>query len=151
MSDPFDLERFVQAQRPVADQVRRELSAGRKQSHWMWFVFPQLNGLGHSSMARRYAIASMDEADAYSRHPVLGGRLLEHTALVNAVKDRSVSEIFGDPDDLKFHSCMTLFSRAMPAEPVFQTVLNKYFAGEPDRRTAEILSAVKLGSQPSGR
>src|SRR4029077_21032235 len=105
----FDLKRFLDAQAPVIDRVRSELRAGAKRSHWMWFVFPQIAGLGHSAMAQRYAIASLDEAKAYAAHPVLGARLRECTALVLAVEDKSVHAIFGSPDDLKFHSCMTLF------------------------------------------
>src|SRR3954463_5775730 len=103
------LERFVGAQDAVMDQVLRELEAGRKQSHWMWFVFPQLAGLGHSAMARRYAIASLDEARAYLGHAILGPRLVECSDLVCRVEGRSASQVFGSPDDLKFHSCMTLF------------------------------------------
>jgi uncharacterized protein (DUF1810 family) len=131
----FDLERFVQAQDPVIDQVRRELRDGRKRSHWMWFVFPQLRGLGHSAMAQRYGIASLDEAAAYLRHPVLGPRLVECSELVNRVEGRSVHDIFGSPDDMKFHSSMTLFAAARDAAPVFQAALDKYFGGAADGST----------------
>jgi uncharacterized protein (DUF1810 family) len=108
--DPFDLARFVAAQAPVYDRVVAELRAGRKESHWMWFIFPQAAGLGRSAMSERYAIGSLDEARAYLAHPVLGPRLRECTALVNtALETRSLAEIFGYPDGLKFHSCMELF------------------------------------------
>lgn len=123
----YDLERFVEAQNSVYTQVIRELRAGSKQSHWMWFVFPQIAGLGHSSMARRYAISSLSEAAAYLDHPVLGDRLRECTRLVNAVDGRSISEIFGYPDDLKFHSSMTLFAHAAKDNVVFREALEKYF------------------------
>jgi uncharacterized protein (DUF1810 family) len=140
MPDPYDLDRFVRAQDPVLAQVRRELAEGRKRSHWMWFVFPQLRGLGHSAMAQRYAIGSLAEARAYLAHPVLGPRLVECTALVNRVEGRSAHEIFGSPDDLKFRSCMTLFALAQPAAPVFREALEKYFGGAPDPRTRELAS-----------
>jgi len=139
MPQAFDLDRFVRAQDGVIEQVRSELSEGRKRSHWMWFVFPQLNGLGHSAMARQYAVASLEEARAYLKHPILGPRLVECSALVNQVKDRSINQIFGSPDDLKFHSCMTLFSSVEGADSVFQDALAKYFGGAPDGRTTEML------------
>ena len=140
MSDPFDLHRFVEAQEPVWNAVRGELRHGRKRTHWMWFVFPQLAGLGHSAMARRYAIGSLAEARAYLAHPVLGPRLLETTGLVNAVPGRSAQEILGSPDDLKFHSCVTLFARAAPEPAVFQAALAKYFAGQADAQTLSRLA-----------
>ena len=136
---PHDLERFVMAQDPILDQVRDELCHGAKRSHWMWFVFPQLRGLGHSSTARHYALASLEEARAYLRHPVLGPRLLECAALVLAVPDRSAHAIFGSPDDLKFRSSMTLFAEAAPDEPAFRGALDRYFDGEPDPRTLALL------------
>ena len=139
MTKEPDLSRFVDAQNPVIAQVRRELGEGQKRSHWMWFVFPQLAGLGHSAMARRYALSSLDEAKAYLRHPVLGPRLIECTDLVNRVEGRSAHQILGSPDDLKFHSSVTLFSLADPAVPAFQKALTKYFAGKPDSRTVEIV------------
>jgi uncharacterized protein (DUF1810 family) len=139
MKDPHDLARFLQAQAPVYPQVLAELRAGQKRSHWMWFIFPQLAGLGHSAMAQRYAIASLDEARAFLAQPLLGDRLRECSRLVLAIQDRSVHDIFGPPDDLKFHSSMTLFSRAEPAEPVFGQCLLKYFAGEGDRQTLALL------------
>ncbi len=137
MPSEHDLSRFIEAQASVIDQVRRELEDGRKRSHWMWFVFPQIKGLGHSSTARYYAIASLAEAQAYLRHPVLGQRLSECADLVNRVEGRSVHQIFGSPDDLKFHSSMTLFAQADPTAPVFQTALGKYFGGALDRGTMD--------------
>ena len=138
---PIDLDRFVEAQSPVYDRVRGELLDGRKRTHWMWFVFPQLSGLGHSAMAQRYALASLAEAQAYLAHPILGPRLIECGELVNAAAGRSVDEIFGSPDDLKFHSCMTLFSSVPGAPAVFDAALAKYFGGVRDRLTADWLSA----------
>lgn len=138
-SDPFNLNRFVEAQERVADAVTRELRAGRKQSHWMWFVFPQVRGLGSSPTAQRYAIGSLDEASAYLAHPVLGPRLREWTQIVLAVEGRSAEEVFGYPDYLKFRSSMTLFSRVPGADPVFTKALEKYYGGEPDRKTLDIL------------
>jgi uncharacterized protein (DUF1810 family) len=141
----FDLQRFVDAQAPIYGEVVAELRAGRKRTHWMWFVFPQIAGLGHSPMAQRYAIASLAEAKAYLAHAVLGQRLRNCTALVNAVADRSIGEIFGHPDDLKFHSSMTLFARAagherssrngLLGDDVFEAALKKYFGGKPDDLT----------------
>ncbi len=136
-TDPLD--RFVHAQNPIIADVRRELADGRKRTHWMWFVFPQLAGLGHSPTARHYALASLAEAKAYLAHPVLGSRLIKCTALVNAVEGRSVHTIFGSPDDLKFHSSMTLFAAAASKEPVFREALDKYFAGTMDPRTMGLL------------
>lgn len=135
MSDPFDLQRFVNAQGPVYDTVLAELRNGRKQSHWMWFVFPQIAGLGHSLTARKYAIVSRAEASAYLDHPVLGPRLLECTRLVNAIDGRTAHEIFGTPDDLKFRSSMTLFAHATPAGDDFIAALWKYFGMEFDQAT----------------
>lgn len=137
MNDPYDLKRFLSAQAPVIEQVREELRAGKKRGHWMWFVFPQIAGLGRSEMSRKFAIASLDEARAYLAHEILGPRLRECAALVVAAEGRSVEEIFGTPDDLKFHSSMTLFARAAPREPVFQEALQKYFGGLEDRATVE--------------
>jgi uncharacterized protein (DUF1810 family) len=136
----FDLDRFVQAQDRVLPAVRRELAEGRKRSHWMWFVFPQLRGLGHSPTALHYGIASLAEAEAYLAHPLLGPRLEECTALVNAVTGRSLHEIFGSPDDLKFHSSMTLFAAARPGPSVFRAALEKYCGGAPDQRTLDLLA-----------
>ena len=135
MSDPYDLRRFVEAQNPVYAKVCSELREGRKRSHWMWFVFPQIVGLGSSPLARKFAISSLAEAAAYLAHPILGPRLAECTQLVNLVEGRSVAEIFGHPDDLKFRSSMTLFARATQDNQVFVAALQKYFKGEPDPAT----------------
>jgi uncharacterized protein (DUF1810 family) len=140
MADAFELERFVVAQAPVIAHVERELAAGYKQSHWMWFAFPQLRGLGHSSMAQRYGIGSIAEARAYLAHPVLGPRLLAWTTLVLGVEGRSANAIFGTPDDLKLRSSMTLFAAASPEERGFRDVLAKYFGGEGDPRTLDLLA-----------
>lgn len=140
MNDPFDLKRFVDAQEPVYRRVLTELARGSKQSHWMWFIFPQLAGLGFSPMAQRYAISSRDEAIAYLRHDILGPRLRECTALVNDVKEKSIHDILGSPDDLKFRSSMTLFG-AVSSTPEFAAAIEKYYGGEPDRRTLELLAA----------
>jgi len=133
--DPYDLARFVSAQDPVYAQAQAELTLGRKQSHWMWFIFPQIEGLGGSAMAQHYAIRSLGEARAYLDHPLLGARLRECAALVNKVQDRSAHEIFGSPDDLKFHSSMTLFAAAAPDEPLFAESLRKYFDSRHDPLT----------------
>ena len=135
-TDPLD--RFVQAQDPIVAEIRRELADGRKRTHWMWFVFPQLAGLSNSPTARHYALASLAEAKAYLSHPILGPRLIECAALVNHVDGRSVHTIFGSPDDLKFHSSMTLFAAAAPDEPVFREALDKYFASAGDPRTTSL-------------
>jgi uncharacterized protein (DUF1810 family) len=137
--DPHDLQRFVDAQDDVIDDVRRELRSGRKRSHWMWFVFPQVEGLGSSRMAQRYAIASRAEAEAYLAHPVLGPRLRECTALANAIEGRSATEVFGHPDDLKFRSSMTLFEAVADDPDPFRTALERYYDGERDQRTLEFL------------
>jgi uncharacterized protein (DUF1810 family) len=139
--DPFDLERFVAAQNDggTYDRVLQELRRGRKTSHWMWFVFPQIAGLGHSSMARRYAIGSREEAAAYLRHPVLGSRLRECAELVAATLGHDAEQIFGGIDAQKLRSSMTLFPRAAPDEPVFRAVLDQYFAGMPDPATDVLL------------
>jgi uncharacterized protein (DUF1810 family) len=138
MSDRFDLARFVDAQAPVYRQVVAELSRGSKQSHWMWFIFPQLAGLGLSAMAQRFAISSRDEAIAYLQHDILGPRLLECTRFVNAVEGRTIREILGSPDDLKFRSSMTLFA-AVSSAPEFSAALKKYYGGEADPRTLKLL------------
>ena len=134
-----DLERFVEAQDRVHDNVRQELAAGRKATHWMWFVFPQLRGLGRSATAQYFGIGSRGEAAAYLQHPVLGARLRECVELVLAVDDSTVHAIFGSPDDLKFRSSMTLFAAIAPAEPLFRRALEQYFGGQPDPATLEIL------------
>jgi uncharacterized protein (DUF1810 family) len=138
--DPFDLQRFVAAQARVYDDVLDELRAGRKRSHWIWFIFPQVSGLGSSPTAARYAIASLDEARAYLRHDVLGPRLHECTQLVNAVQGRSISAIFGSSDDLKVRSSMTLFARATQDNSDFVELLARYYAGAEDPLTLERLT-----------
>ena len=140
VNDPFNLKRFVEAQDPVYDRVRSELTAGEKRSHWMWFIFPQIAGLGYSAMAARYAIASLDEARAYLQHPVLGPRLVECTELVNKISGRSIHDIFGSPDDLKFRSSLTLFAKAAPDNPTFKSAIDRYFGGHTDHRTEQLLS-----------
>jgi uncharacterized protein (DUF1810 family) len=139
MTDPFDLARFVDAQGATYPQALQELKAGHKRSHWMWFIFPQLAGLGLSTMAQRYAISGLDEARVYLQHPVLGERLRTCTAAVNTVTDRTAHQVFGSPDDMKFRSSMTLFGRAEPAEPAFRTALDQYFDGQEDQRTLKKL------------
>lgn len=139
MDKQFNLERFVEAQAPVYRTVVAELAGGRKASHWMWYIFPQIAGLGHSAMARQYAIGSADEAAAYLAHPLLGARLRECSALVAAIEDKEVGDIFDAPDDRKFHSSMTLFAEVAPDEAVFQDNINKYFDGVPDQATLDRL------------
>jgi uncharacterized protein (DUF1810 family) len=137
MGDPFDLQRFVEAQDAGGTYALAlsELRGGRKTSHWMWFVFPQIAGLGRSPMAARFAISGLDEARAYLAHPVLGPRLLESAAALAEQRDRSAAEILGEVDALKLRSSMTLFARAAPGEPVFAAVLERYFDGRGDPET----------------
>lgn len=139
MPDPHDLARFVVAQAPVMAAVQAELRAGQKRSHWMWFVFPQLRGLGSSPTARHYGIAGRAEAEAFLAHPVLGPRLIECTELVNAVSGRSLHQVFGSPDDMKFHSCVTLFDALAPDTPAFRNARTRFFNGKPDPRTLQLL------------
>jgi uncharacterized protein (DUF1810 family) len=139
-NDPFDLQRFLDAQNRCYEQVCQELRAGYKQSHWMWFVFPQLKGLGHSAMANHYGIASAKEAEAYLAHAIFGPRLRHCTELVLGVEGRSIEQIFGDPDDMKFRSSMTLFATVAADNKIFKDALQKYFAGKPDQRTIEMLT-----------
>jgi uncharacterized protein (DUF1810 family) len=139
-SDPFDLRRFVDAQAGVYDSVLAELRAGRKRSHWMWFVFPQLRGLGSSPTAVRFSISSIDEARAYLAHDVLGLRLRECARLVAAIDGRTADEIFGWPDDMKLRSSMTLFARAADDDREFVAVLEKFYGGEGDPATLRLLS-----------
>jgi len=141
IDDRFDLQRFVDAQREVYGQVLAELRLGRKQSHWMWYIFPQVKGLGSSPMAQRYAISSLDEAKAYVDHPVLGGRLLECTQLVTAASARTIEDVLGYPDNLKFHSSMTLFAHAANRHEVFANALRRYFRSEYDQLTVARLSS----------
>jgi uncharacterized protein (DUF1810 family) len=135
MTDPYDLRRFVAAQNSCFDRVCEELREGRKQSHWMWFIFPQLKGLGSSTMARKYAISSKEEGQAYLEDSVLEPRLRHCTQLVVRVGGRTIEQIFGSPDDLKFRSSMTLFANVTSENGVFQDALQKYFAGQPDPLT----------------
>ncbi|MGB8364238.1 MAG: DUF1810 domain-containing protein [Rhizomicrobium sp.] len=139
-SDPFNLQRFVDAQDPVYENVLAELRQGCKQSHWMWFVFPQIVGLGRSAMAQKFAIRSLDEARAYLGHMVLGPRLIECTRLVMDIDGKTIDQIFGAPDDRKFHSSMTLFAQA--GTGIFQDAIRKYFHGEYDPAT---LAALRNG------
>lgn len=138
-NDPFALERFVRAQTDDYERALAEIRSGRKQSHWMWYIFPQLAGLGHSSTARFYAIKSLAEATAYLHHPLLGPRLVECAEATLAVEGRSAFAVFGSPDDLKLRSCATLFAAVAPAGSVFERLLNKYFDGKPDDQTLRLL------------
>lgn len=142
--DPFHLGRFLDAQQNIYTQVCTELAAGEKRTHWMWFIFPQVAGLGSSAMAQRYAITDLAEARAYMQHLVLGARLRECTQLVLNVTEKTVEDIFGYPDDLKFHSSMTLFARAVQSAPagtdIFERALQHFFNGKPDLRTLSLLS-----------
>ena len=138
-SDPFDLQRFVAAQDPVYPHVTAELAAGAKTSHWMWFIFPQLQGLGRSGTARRYGITSLAEAQAYAQHPLLGPRLRQCGELLMAVPGCSALQIFGSIDALKLRSCLTLFERAVPQEPLFGQLLTKYYDGARDDATLQLL------------
>jgi uncharacterized protein (DUF1810 family) len=137
--DPFDLRRFVDAQAPVYARVLRELAAGEKRTHWMWFVFPQISGLGHSAMARRFALGSLGEAKAYLAHPLLGPRLAVCTTTLLGLEGRTAEQIFGPPDDLKFRSSMTLFARAAEADAPYRAALAKYFGGADDPLTLELI------------
>lgn len=139
------LERFVAAQDPVLPQVLQELGRGRKRSHWMWFVFPQLRGLGSSSMAHLYGLASLEEARAYLAHPVLGPRLRQCCALMLQVPDASAHDILGSPDDMKFRSCVTLFAAAAPDEPLFRQCLERFYGAAPDPRTLALLASGEAG------
>ncbi|HUN80041.1 MAG TPA: DUF1810 domain-containing protein [Phycisphaerae bacterium] len=144
MADAYNLARFVEAQATVYETAVAELTAGRKRSHWIWFIFPQVAGLGHSAMSHKYAIASRSETKAFLEHPVLGARLRECTQLVLNVEGRRIEEIFPYPDDLKFGSSMTLFAACGKDSDRFQQAIDKYFGGRPDQQTLDILA--KLGS-----
>ena len=143
MPEPHHLDRFVTAQAPVIDEVLDELRAGHKRTHWMWFVFPQLQGLGTSAMAQRFAIGSPDEARAYLAHPVLGPRLVTCCGLMLQVQGRSAQAILGPTDDLKFRSCCTLFALAAPQEPVFRQCLDRFYGGQPDPRTIALCGTME--------
>ena len=151
MNDAYNLQRFVDAQQPVFAQVLAELEDGKKRSHWMWFVFPQFAGLGGSDMSRRYAIRSREEALAYLEHPVLGPRLRICTQEVLNIQQRSVAEIFGHPDDLKFHSSMTLFAEVAPEDSPFHQALNQYFHGILDDWTLSLLDSKQAQLPPNKR
>jgi len=140
MDDAYKLERFIRAQALVYEQVAAELHAGCKRSHWMWFIFPQLAGLGRSAMALQYGIGSLDEARAYLGHALLGERLRQCCALALAVQGRRALEVFGAPDDVKFRSSLTLFAAAAPGEALFQQCLDQYFAGAPDSATLALIA-----------
>ncbi len=143
-SDPYDLQRFVEAQQGVYARALAELHDGRKRSHWMWYVFPQIDGLGFSPMTKRYSIKSLAEAEAYLSHPVLGPRLLECFEAVLRVEGRSALEIMGSPDDMKLKSCATLFERVTGGSVVFGQVIDKYFLGERDAATLRLLGAHEI-------
>lgn len=149
MSDPFNLQRFVEAQEREYDLVVEELRRGEQLTRWMWFVFPQVAGLGYSRMSVRYAISSLEEAQAYLEHPLLGPRLEECTRLVLQIDGATVEEIFGYPDFYKFRSCMTLFAACTPGNGIFRDALDKFFGGEPDQTTISILGGLGSGSRDS--
>ena len=138
-ADPYDLARFVEAQKDDYPRALSEIQSGRKRSHWMWYIFPQFDGLGVSSTSIHYAIKSVGEAEAYLRHPVLGPRLLEIAQAAVEVEGRSALAVFGTPDDMKLQSCATLFASVSPAGSVFQRLLDRYFGGEPDDKTLGLL------------
>lgn len=148
MNDQFQLQRFVQAQQSIYPQALAELKAGRKRSHWMWFVFPQLRGLGHSEMAQRYGISGADEARAYLAHPLLGPRLEACTQALLHHAGRSAREILGTPDDLKFRSCMTLFASVAGKPGLYRKALDTFFDGAPDRPTLDRLGHRGHDHQP---
>jgi uncharacterized protein (DUF1810 family) len=147
--DPFNLQRFLEAQDPVFDRVQTELNNGHKRSHWMWFIFPQFAGLGGSEMSRRFAIRSREEALAYLEHPLLGARLRTCTQEVLNIRERSVAGIFGHPDDLKFHSSMTLFAQVADADSLFQQALNQYFHGILDDWTLSLMDSKQAQLPPN--
>ena len=138
-TDPHNLKRFLDAQDGIFEQVCTELREGRKRTHWMWFIFPQLKGLAHSAMADFYALSSLEEAAAYLNNPMLGARLRQCTEFVNQIDGRTIDQIFGLPDNLKFRSCMTLFAQLEADNQLFKDALEKYFGGEADARTLELL------------
>ncbi|MEB3882971.1 DUF1810 domain-containing protein [Lyngbya sp. CCY1209] len=138
-NDPYHLKRFLDAQATSYDRALAELKAGRKRSHWMWYIFPQYKGLGFSAMSRRYAIQSLEEAEAYLNHPILGDRLLECTATVLGITGRSAHDIFGSPDDLKLRSCATLFEVVSPPDSVFLQLLDRFYDGDRDAKTLQLL------------
>lgn len=142
-TDPFDLTRFIAPQAHSYRDALSEIAAGRKRTHWMWYIFPQMDGLGGSGMSQRYSIKSIDEARAYLDHPLLGSRLRECAETVLRVRGRSATEIFGFPDDLKLRSCATLFASVLPQPSVFQRIIDRCYDGVPDERTLRILESLK--------
>jgi uncharacterized protein (DUF1810 family) len=140
--DPYNLNRFVQAQEDDYEQALSEIRSGKKRTHWMWYIFPQIDGLAFSSTSKRYSIKSVEEAKAYLDHPILGPRLLECTEAVIYIEGRSATEIFGSPDDLKLRSCATLFAYVLPPGSVFDRLLNKYYRGGRDEKTLQLLDIV---------
>jgi uncharacterized protein (DUF1810 family) len=143
MKDTFNLRRFTDAQDRVFEHVVQELTEGQKRGHWMWYIFPQIQGLGHSPTAQRFAISSREEAVAYLEHPILGTRLRQCTQLVNSIEGRSIKQIFYHPDHLKFRSSMTLFMASTTDNEIFKEALDKYFVGKPDNLTLDILKTMK--------
>jgi len=141
--DPFDLSRFLKAHEADYEHALSEIRGGRKRTHWIWYIFPQIEGLAFSSMSRHYAIKSLAEAHAYLRHPVLGARLVECAEAVVAVEGRSIAQIFGSPDDLKLRSCATLFAAVSPAGSVFDRILEKYYHGVRDEKTLHLVAKLK--------
>ena len=140
-TDPYDLNRFVEAQEASYPDALSELRAGRKRTHWIWFIFPQIAGLGRSAISERYAIQSEEEARAYLAHPLLGPRLIDCAEAVLGIQNRSATDIMGSPDDLKLRSCATLFAHVSPEKSVFHRILAKYYSSEPDRITLQGLNA----------
>lgn len=143
VDDPFDLNRFLKAQEEDYEHVLAEITGGQKRTHWMWYIFPQIDGLAFSSMSKHYSIKSLEEAQAYLRHPVLGSRLLECAEAVVAVEGRSIAEIFGSPDDLKLRSCATLFAFVSSSDSVFDRMLEKYYHGVRDEKTLHLLEKLR--------
>ncbi len=144
--DPYDLDRFVQAQKGDYARALSEIGSGRKRSHWMWYIFPQYEGLGFSPTSQRYAIKSVKEAEAYLEHPVLGPRLAECAAAALVVEGRSASEIFGSPDDMKLRSSATLFAHISPPGSVFARLLERFFHGQPDQKTLDLIGQARQGT-----
>ncbi len=144
-SDPYNLKRFLGAQATIYEKVLAELRNGQKRSHWIWYIFPQYQGLGFSSMSQKYAIQSLDEASAYLNHPILGDRLLECTRTVLGITGRSAYQIFGSPDDLKLRSCATLFAIVSPGDSLFVQLLDRFYNGQRDPKTLQLLGL--LGSE----
>ena len=146
-NDPHDLNRFVQAQKGDYERALSEVKSGRKRSHWMWYIFPQFDGLGFSPTSKRYAIKSSAEAEAYLKHPILGSRLTKCIEAALSVEGRTAHEIFGSPDDMKLQSCATLFAYVSPAGSVFEQLLDKYFQGKRDTKTLRLLGAAPEDEQ----